>query len=189
MGGPGLETFNPWIVYNSTLALDRENKLTGRIRIFQYTVDTNMEIPILRERLRNTYPLFGDEMFKVSGVGERVVSLPPLPAGAPRGNERTRENEEAALQFVAQQGWTYSEHSLQLATDKEITGVFEKVNAVTPIADLHWSVSRLSHRQGNGRAAESDRRRPGNSHLVVHERREHGGSAARGGSSAANDSG
>ncbi|HEX4486608.1 MAG TPA: amidohydrolase family protein [Terriglobales bacterium] len=146
VGGPGLETFNPWTVYNSTLALDRENKLTARIRIFQYTVDTNMEIPILRERLRNTFPLFGDDMFKISGVGERVVSLPPLPPGAPRGNDRRmRENEEVALQFVAKQGWTYSEHSLQLATDKEITGVFEKVNAVTPIADLHWSVAHVYH--------------------------------------------
>lgn len=145
-GGPGLETFNPWSVYDSALALDRENKLTSRIRIFEYTVDTGMKIPLLKERLLNSFQLFGDDMFKISGVGERVVSLPPLPPGSPRNSAlRTRENEEVALQFVAKQGWTYSEHSLLLATDKEITGVFEKVNAVTPIANLHWSIAHVYH--------------------------------------------
>ena len=33
-GPPGIETFSPWTFYDAALALDRENKLTARLRIF-----------------------------------------------------------------------------------------------------------------------------------------------------------
>jgi predicted amidohydrolase YtcJ len=149
VSGPGIETFSPWTFYDSFLALDRENKLTARLRVFHYAVDTSMDIPIIRERLLNNFPNFGDDMLRFSGVGERVVSPPPLPPGTPQGGgaggqSRPRPNEEEALQFVAKQGWTYSEHSTTLASDMLITSVYENVNRVTPIVGLHWSIGHVN---------------------------------------------
>jgi predicted amidohydrolase YtcJ len=166
-GGPGIETFSPWTFYDAALALDRENKLTARIRIFHYAVDTSMDVPIIRERLLNNFPNFGDDMLNAAGVGERVVSDPPRAPGAQGagggggqggapgaggqagGGGAARParpaNEEAGLLVVAKQGWAYSEHSTTLASDMEITRVFENVNEVTPIANLHWSLGHVNH--------------------------------------------
>ena len=54
------------------------------------------------------------------------------------------ENEEAALQVVAKQGWAYSERSTTLASDMEITRIFKRVNEPTPIANLHWSLGHVN---------------------------------------------
>jgi len=147
-GPPGIETFSPWTFYDAALALDRENKLTARLRIFHYAVDTNMDVPIIRQRLLNNFPNFGNDMLNAAGVGERVVASPPRPPGERGGNAGgplRPENEEAGLQVVAKQGWAYSEHSTTLASDMEITRIFERVNETTPIANLHWSLGHVNH--------------------------------------------
>jgi hypothetical protein len=114
--GPGIETFSPWTFYNAAVALDRENKLTARLRIFWYTLDTAMDVPILRQRLMNNFPYFGDDMLRNAGVGETVVQNPAPPPGAARppagggaGGFRfvPPENEEAALQLIAKLGYAY----------------------------------------------------------------------------------
>ena len=152
VSGPGIETFSPWTFYDAAVALDRENKLTSRLRLFWYTLDTSMDVPILKERLLNNFPLFGDDMLRISGVGETVVQNPPPPPGtvAPRppgagGGFRfvPPANEEAALQLIAKRGYAYSQHSTTLAEDMFITDTFEKVNKVTPIANLRWSISHV----------------------------------------------
>ena len=158
VSGPGIETFSPWTFYNAALALDEEGKLTARLRFFWYTLDTSMDIPILKERLLNNFPHFGDDMMRNSGVGETVVQNPPPTAGAARptgggqgggqgGGGGFRfvppENEEVALQLIAKQGYAYSQHSTSLAEDMFITDTFEKVNKVTPIANLRWSISHV----------------------------------------------
>jgi predicted amidohydrolase YtcJ len=148
--GPGIETFSPWTFYNAAVALDREGKLTTRLRIFWYTLDTAMDVPILRERLMNNFPYFGDDMLRNSGVGETVVQNPAPPPGTARpagGGGGFRfvppANEEAALQLIAKLGYAYSQHSTSLAEDMFITDTFEKVNKVTPIANLRWSISHV----------------------------------------------
>ncbi len=50
-------------------------------------------------------------------------------------------NYETALQFVAKQGWTFQQHSLSPDEDKLTASTFEAVNAVTPVAPLHWSIA------------------------------------------------
>jgi predicted amidohydrolase YtcJ len=152
VSGPGIETFSPWTFYNAALALNREGKLTARLRFFWYTLDTDTDVPILKQRLLNNFPLFGDDMMRNSGVGETVVQFPAPPPRAPGAgpqgggggfSNKLPDNEEAALQLIAKQGYAYSQHSTALATDKEITDVFEKVNSVTPIANLRWSISHV----------------------------------------------
>lgn len=149
VSGPGIETFSPWTFYNAAVELDREEKLTARLRVFWYTLDTTMDVPILRQRLLNNFPLSGNDMMRVSGVGETVVQNPAPPAGGagPAGGGGFRfvppANEEVALQLIAKQGYAYSQHSTSLAEDMFITDTFEKVNKVTPIANLRWSISHV----------------------------------------------
>ena len=151
LAGPGIETFNPWTWYDAALALDREDKLTGRLRIFHYAIDTDMSIPITRERALNNFPELGDDMFRVSGFGERVVewtrspTAPPVTPGAGGGGQFLAEpaNLMVSLEALAQRGWTFSQHSTSLNEDHIMTAAYERINATTPIAELHWSIAHV----------------------------------------------
>jgi hypothetical protein len=50
-------------------------------------------------------------------------------------------NYETALQLIAKEGWAFQQHSLSPAEDQLTAATFEKVNAVTPIKDLRWSLA------------------------------------------------
>ena len=127
----GLASLNPWTAYDAFVALHRENKLTTRLRLFIYTQDTALETPILKERLLNHFADFGDDMLRVSGIGEQVVAW--------NGAATSPALFEAGLKLVAEHGWAFQQHSLSLAEDQLIASSFEKINAVTPIAPLRWS--------------------------------------------------
>ncbi len=47
--------------------------------------------------------------------------------------------------MVAKYGWPFQQHSLSLAEDQLTAATFEKVNAVTPIANLRWSDAHVPH--------------------------------------------
>jgi predicted amidohydrolase YtcJ len=127
----GLASANPWTAYDAFYALHREQLLTTRLRLFMYTQDTVLETPILKERLLNNFAEFGDDMFRVSGIGEEAVGW--------NGAQTAPALFEAALKLVAEHGWAFQQHSLSLAEDQLIASTFEKVNATTPIAGLRWS--------------------------------------------------
>jgi predicted amidohydrolase YtcJ len=131
----GLASLNPWTAYDAFIALHRENKLTTRLRLFIYTQDTTPDTPILKERLLNQFLNIGDDMLRVSGIGEQAVGWNG--ASTPPGVY------EAGLKLIARHGWPYQQHSLSLAEDQFIAGILEKVNAATPIASLRWSVAHV----------------------------------------------
>jgi predicted amidohydrolase YtcJ len=135
----GIASLNPWTAYDPIAAMDREGKLNERLRLFIITQDKLDSLPVLRERLENTFPDFGDEMLRVSGIGEFASPW----FGLDWAKGQRPDSYEAALQLVAKHGWTFQQHSLSLAEDKFAADTFEKVNAVTPIAPLHWSVAHV----------------------------------------------
>lgn len=138
----GVESLNPWTMYDAFMALDREGKMTSRLRIYYLSQDTAADVPILKERMLNSVPGFGDDMLRSTGIGEFAAAwrfqggrgAPPGPGPA---------NYETALQMVAKHGWAFQQHTLSLNEDQFTTSTFEKVNAVTPIADLRWSVAHV----------------------------------------------
>jgi len=132
----GVESLNVWTAYDAFLALHREGKMTSRLRIFFLSQDTAPDVPILKERLLNAFRDFGDDMMKISGIGE-------FAAAWRFQNGATPANYETALQLVAKYGWAFQQHTLSLNEDKFTTSTFEKVNAVTPIADLHWAIGHV----------------------------------------------
>ncbi len=82
---------------------------------------------------------FGDGMLRISGIGEFATVWPLF------GKVTPPANYEKALQLVAKHGWAFQQHSLSLAEDQLTAATFEKVNAVTPIANLRWSVAHVPH--------------------------------------------
>src|SRR5690242_2117231 len=131
-----VESLNPWTMYDAFMALHREGKMTHRLRIFFLSQDTRPDVPILKQRLLNNFPNFGNYMLKTAGIGEFAAAWRVTPQGGPA-------NYETALKLVAKYGWAFQQHTLSLAEDQFTTATFEKVNAVTPIKDLHWSIGHV----------------------------------------------
>ncbi|HEV2700120.1 MAG TPA: amidohydrolase family protein [Steroidobacteraceae bacterium] len=129
----GLASGDPFAMYEPFLALHREGKLLVRLRVFFLSMDQGQDFPMTRERVLNAFNRFGDDMLRISGVGEFATSWPLF------GPVSTPPNYLGALQFIAAHGWAFQQHSLSLAEDKITASTFEAVNAVTPIASLHWS--------------------------------------------------
>ncbi len=135
---PGIASANPWTVYDQILALDHQHKLDERVRLFMISMDKTMALPLLTQRLLNVFPNFGDDMLRVSGIGEFATPWFVNFAGG-----QHPDNYETALQLVAKHGWTYQQHTLSLAEVQFTAQTYEKVNAVTPVADLHWSIAHV----------------------------------------------
>ncbi|MEP7351710.1 MAG: amidohydrolase family protein [Acidobacteriota bacterium] len=133
----GLATTNPFTMYDAFNALHAENKMLTRLRIFFLSMDTRPDVPMLANRLRNTFNGLGDDTLRVSGIGEFATSWPLF------GQVTAPANYETALQLIAKQGWAFQQHSTSLAEDQLTAATFEKVNAVTPIKDLRWSVAHV----------------------------------------------
>ncbi|HSP66647.1 MAG TPA: amidohydrolase family protein [Bryobacteraceae bacterium] len=131
----GLATADPFRMYDAFLALHKQNKMTTRLRVFFLSMDTRPDVPMLKQRMQNIFQGLGDDMLKVSGIGEFASQWPLFGPVTPPANYET------ALQLIAKEGWAFQQHSLSPAEDQITTSTFEKVNAVTPIQDLRWSLA------------------------------------------------
>ena len=132
-----LAAADPFKMYDAFAALHREGKMSVRLRLFFLSMDTQMDIPLLKQRLLNSLAGFGDSMMRASGIGEFATQWPLF------GNPAPPPNYEAALKLIAKQGWAFQQHSLSLAEDQLAAKTFEAVNAVTPVKDLRWSVAHV----------------------------------------------
>ena len=133
-----LATANPYTMYDAVNALHREGALAARLRIFFLSMDTRPDVPMLKNRLENAFPDFGDDMMRISGIGEFASQWPLF-------GQQVPANYETALRLIAQRGWAFQQHSLSLNEDHLTASTFEKVNAETPIAPLHWSIAHTPH--------------------------------------------
>lgn len=134
-----LASADPFRMYDAFAALHAEGKLSTRLRLFFLSMDTRMNVPLLTGRLLNTLDGFGDDDMRFSGIGEFATNWPLF------GQVTPPPNYETALKLVARRGWAFQQHSLTLAEDQLTASTFEKVNAETPIANLHWSVAHVPH--------------------------------------------
>ena len=129
-----LATADPFRMYDAVSALHRERRLNARVRLFFLTMDTQPDFPNLRQRVLNTFNGFGDDMMRIGGIGEFATGWPLFGQAPPT-------NYTQALQFIAEQGWAFQQHSLSPAEDKLTVDAFEAVNKTTPIAPLRWSLA------------------------------------------------
>jgi len=92
---------------------------------------------MLKQRLMNAFDGSGDDMLRISGIGEFATQWPLFGQVTPPANYLS------ALQLVAKQGWAFQQHSLSLAEDQLTAGTFEEVNKTAPIAPLRWSIAHV----------------------------------------------
>jgi predicted amidohydrolase YtcJ len=125
---PGLANENTYTMHNPFLALDREGKMPTRLRIdflHQDAPNANPPLPTLSQRLKNSFPFFGDEWLKTGGIGE-------FTGGGVDG-----------LRAIAKAGWRAEDHALNLAGVTSLIANREIVNGETPIKDLRWIISHI----------------------------------------------
>jgi predicted amidohydrolase YtcJ len=131
-----LASDDPFLMHDALLALHRESKITTRLRIFYLSMDKAPDVTLIAQRVLNSYPGFGDDMVRISGIGEFVTQWPLFQGEFPA-------NYLAALQLVVKHGWPFQQHTLSAREDTFTIESFAKINVTTPIADLRWSVAHV----------------------------------------------
>jgi predicted amidohydrolase YtcJ len=131
-----LASDDPFTMHEPLLALHRDGKISTRLRIFYLSMDKEPQIALIAQRVLNSYPGFGDDMVRISGIGEFVTQWPLFKGDFPT-------NYQAALKLVAQHGWPFQQHTLSAREDTFTIESFAKINEIVPIADLRWSIAHV----------------------------------------------
>ena len=123
-----LSNLDQYRMYDSWLALHREGRTTVRLQMNFLQNQNDPALPELKERLRNQFQFFGDDMMMTGSIGEWAA---PLGAGAV-----WRE----AQRLVAEAGWR-NENSVQnLGGLQQVVEAYEAVNKQFDITRLRWMV-------------------------------------------------
>jgi predicted amidohydrolase YtcJ len=123
-----LSNLDQYRMYDSWLALHREGKATIRLQMNFLQNQADPNLPELKERLRNQFQFFGDDMLMTGSIGEWAA---PLGSGAV-----WRE----AQRLVAQAGWR-NENSVQdIKGLTQVVEAYEAVNKEFDITRLRWVV-------------------------------------------------
>lgn len=131
----GIASENTFTMHEPFLALHREGRLTARLRLDFLHQDppppagsdaaSPPSLPTLSQRLKNTFPFFGDDWVKTGGIGE-------FTGGGIEG-----------LKAIARAGWRGEDHSLNLNNATQLIANRETVNKEIPIGDLRWIISHI----------------------------------------------
>ena len=132
---PGAQLFEPDHDYDTMFGLWRNDQLTIRTRLMFMSWDEKIGDgngdSDFEQRLRNSFMGFGDDMLRVVGLGEHLVSSSTNPAFG------------QATKLAAQRGWAVEEHSSRPADNQAHVAAFEAANEVAPITDLRWSLTHV----------------------------------------------
>jgi hypothetical protein len=115
-------------MHDPFIDLDRDGLLPARLRIdflHQDPPGADPPIPTLSDRLRNSFPFFGNDWLRTGGIGE-------FTGGGIDG-----------LRAIADAGWRGEDHALNLAGATRLIEDRETVHAETPISDLGWILSHI----------------------------------------------
>ncbi|HEU5160931.1 MAG TPA: amidohydrolase family protein [Streptosporangiaceae bacterium] len=126
----GAAHFDQYRAYDAFQALHREGRLSIRLRTNFLHLESDPALPGLTARLLNTFPLFGDDMMKVVGIGEFTAQG--------LGDVWLDANRR-----VAEAGFINQVHSLTRDDFKTEIAGWETVNAKFPIKDLRWVVAHV----------------------------------------------
>jgi predicted amidohydrolase YtcJ len=123
-----LSNLDQYRMYDPWLALHHEGKTIVRLQMNFLQNQSDPALPELKERLRNQFQYFGDDMLMTGSIGEWAA---PLASGAV-----WRE----AQRLVAQAGW-HNENSVQdLAALTQVVEAYEAVNKEFDITRNRWVV-------------------------------------------------
>jgi predicted amidohydrolase YtcJ len=123
-----LSNLDQYRMYDSWLSLHREGKAIIRLQMNFLQNQNDPELPELKERLRNQFQFFGDDMMKTGSIGEWAA---PLGSGAVWAE---------AQRLVAQARWRNENSVNNLAGLTQVVEAYEKVNKEFDITQLRWMV-------------------------------------------------
>ena len=140
-----LFTLNHYRMYDAWLALHRENKAFVRLQInFLHNQgliaalgDLDHQLPELRERLKNQFPFFGDDMVRTGGIGEWAAPFAATgSADYPVWYESQRQVAKARWRNENAQPGT----PISSATIEQVVATYEAMDAEFGIKDLRWGL-------------------------------------------------
>jgi len=123
-----LSNLDQYRMYDSWLALHKEGRTTVRLQMNFLQNQNDPALPELKERLRNSFQFFGDDMMMTGAIGEWAA---PLASGAV-----WRE----AQRLVGQAGWRNENAVQNLAGLRQVVEAYEAVNKEFDITKLRWMV-------------------------------------------------
>jgi predicted amidohydrolase YtcJ len=123
-----LSNLDQYRMYDSWLDLHRQGLTIVRLQMNFLQNQADPQLPELKERLRNQFPFFGDDMMRTGAIGEWAA---PLGSGAV-----WRE----AQHLVGQAGWRNENAVQNLAGLKQVVEEYEAVNKEHDITKLRWVV-------------------------------------------------
>jgi predicted amidohydrolase YtcJ len=123
-----LSNLDQYRMYDSWLSLHREGKTIIRLQMNFLQNQSDPQLPELKERLRNQFQFFGDDMMMTGAIGEWAA---PIGSGAVW---------RQAQRLVAEAGWR-NENSVQnLADLTQVVETYEALNKEFDISRLRWMV-------------------------------------------------
>jgi predicted amidohydrolase YtcJ len=131
MPGDGAAHEDNYTMHQPFFTLHSQGKLPARLRINFLHQDTTPELVTLNERLRNSFPFFGDDMLRTGGIGEFIAGFG---ANSPM---------VAAAKLIAKAGWRAEVHSLSAMDFQQEIEAYEAANAESSIKDLRWVVAHV----------------------------------------------
>jgi predicted amidohydrolase YtcJ len=123
-----LSNLDQYRMYDSWLALHKEGRSIIRLQMNFLQNQNDPALPELKERLRNQFQFFGDDMMMTGSIGEWAA---PLASGAV-----WRE----AQRLVGQAGWRNENSVGSLADLTQVVEAYEAVNKEFNISQLRWMV-------------------------------------------------
>ncbi|MEO7709250.1 MAG: amidohydrolase family protein [Caldimonas sp.] len=123
----GIANENVYTMHRPFLALDRAKELPSRLRVdfLHQDAGNDITIPTLSDRLRNSFPFFGNDWMRTGGIGE-------FTGGGVAG-----------LRAIAANGWRGEDHTLNLNAFNQQVLDREIVNAEIPLNGLRWILSHV----------------------------------------------
>ena len=123
----GVASENVYTMHNPFLALEAGKRLPARLRFNYLHQDppNDPTLPTLSQRLKNSFPFFGNDWIRSGGIGE-------FTGGGVNG-----------LRAIAAAGWRAEDHTLNLASFQSLVESREMVHAQIPITNLRWVISHV----------------------------------------------
>jgi len=123
-----LSNLDQYRMYDPWLELHRERKTIIRLQMNFLQNQADPNLPELKERLRNQFQFFGDDMMQTGSIGEWAA---PLTSGAVW---------KEAQRLVAEAGWRNENAVQNLAGLTQVVEAYETVNREFDITQKRWVV-------------------------------------------------
>ena len=132
---PGAGFFDPVKDYQAALSLWQKRQLTVRIRAQRLSYDNSEQRGNVEAFLDSAWPQFGDDFFKITALGEHIVSFPR--------DGKVNPAYTSKIKAIAAQGWSHEQHSTSAMENKQHIEAIELIHETQPIDQLRWSLAHV----------------------------------------------